>query len=446
MEINASTVVRFHRLLIRKGREGIYYVTRWGGKSQFATREQGIEAIRALKAGQSVGEVEKALAPSGKTLSINPLLQSLLRADLIRSINGLTVSKAKFAPFTMVKFLFRFHVLPRCLAVVPRWPIPIQRHALYVVTCLGSLRPLKRRAQTAEENIRTTALEVPKSFRNSYLHHLLWNIADTDTVFTSSPSRARHWLDRRVQWAGRENIDRARSLRKGVICAGFHFSASRFVAPLLMSRGLAVNMTATPSPNVDLAKSIRWHDEFCSIDSRGGKFRQIPNVDIASVKELLAALARNEVVLTYPDMHTINPNSDEETRKRCAFFGVVTAGFEPPTITASIGGSDARMNEWAGWLAAQSGAPVLPVVLLRVAVGQFLMCIEPPIMTPIEGTRSELADAINSELFRALDRYIQAHPSQWFGWHRFHFQRVSPDPGRGALLSETYLHSGYTHD
>ena len=424
MEINASTVVRFHRLVIRKRRGGVYYVTRWGGKSQLATREEGIAAIRALKSGQSAGEVEKALAPGGKTVSIDPLLQALLRADLIQTLNGSPVSKPEFHPFAIARFLFRFHVLPHCVAAIRRCPIPMQRWARYAMACLGDWRPLKRRARTAEENIRTTALEAPKRFQTSYLHHLLWNIADTDTMFASPPAQARHWLDRRVQWMGLENVERARSLQKGVICVGFHFSASRLVAPLLVSRGIDINLTATPSPSVDLAESNRWHHEFRSVDPAGGKFRQIPNVDLMSVKELLAALARNESVLTFPDMHTINPNSDEETRKRCAFFGVVSGGFQPPTITASIGGSNARMNEWAGWLAAQSGAPVLPVALLRVASGQFLMHIEPPIVTPTEGDRSDRANFVNTELFRVLDHYIRAYPSQWFGWHRFHFQRV----------------------
>jgi lauroyl/myristoyl acyltransferase len=423
-DINASTIIRLHRLLIRPGRGGIYYVRRFGGKSQIATREGGIAAIRALESGQSVGEVEKSLAPSGRTISIQPLLQALLSADLIQTINGLSVSKSEFDPVAIGRFLFRFYVFPYCLAAIRRCPIILQRWATYAVTYIGDWRPLRRRAQTAEENIRSTAIEVPKRFNAQYLNQLLWNIADTDTVFAGSPRQARQWLDQHVQWEGLENVELARSLHKGVICAGFHFSASRLVAPLLVSRGVDVNLTATPSPSVDLAASTRWHKEFRSVYPPGGEFRQIPNVDLTSVKELLAALARNEAVVTFPDMHTINPNSDEETRKRCAFFGVVNAGFQPPTITTSIGGTDARMNEWAGWLSAQSSAPVLPVALLRMASGQFLMKVEPPIMVPTEGDRLERANSVNSELFRVLDRYIRAHPSQWFGWHRFHFQRV----------------------
>src|ERR1700730_10967156 len=95
-DMNASTIVHLHRLLIRPGAGGIYYVRRFGGKSQLATREGGIAAIRALESGQSVGEVEKSLAPSGRTISIQPLLQALLSADMVRTINGLSVSKSEF--------------------------------------------------------------------------------------------------------------------------------------------------------------------------------------------------------------------------------------------------------------------------------------------------------------------------------------------------------------
>src|SRR6185437_8812396 len=425
MKINADTVVTFHRLFIRTGHGGEYYVAGGGGKSRFATREKGIAAIRALESGQTVGEVEQTISPGGKAISIRPLLQSLANADLIRTLNGLSVSKSRFDPITVAKFLFRFHVLPYCLAVVRKCPIQLQRWGRYAVASIGYRRSLNQRAETAEKNIRTTSLKVPTRFKNNYLHHLLWNIADTDTVFEAQPAQARAWCDRFVHCESWNNVEKALSLKKGVICAGLHFSVSRLVAPLLLSRGLDINLTATPSPNVDLSESGRWHDEFRAIDPPGGKFRQISNVDFASVKQLIAALARNEGVLTFPDMHTIDPNSDEETRKRCAFFGVANAGFKPPVIKASIGGAEARMNEWAGWLAVQSGAPVLPIALIRRSNENFVLKIEPPIMVPAAGSRSDQADAVNSELFRVLDSYIHQYPAQWFGWHRFHYQRVA---------------------
>src|SRR3954447_10078697 len=112
MEIDTNTIIGFHRLLIRKGRGGVYYVTRWGGRSQIATREGGIAAIRALKSGQSVGVVEKTLAPQGKTISLHRLLEALSSADLIQTMNGLSVSRPAFHPFSFVKSLFRSYVLP----------------------------------------------------------------------------------------------------------------------------------------------------------------------------------------------------------------------------------------------------------------------------------------------------------------------------------------------
>lgn len=425
MGIDAATVVRFHRLLIRRGQGGVYYVTRWGGKSQIATRERGIAAIRALEAGHSVGQVEHSLAQEGKKTSIHPLLQAALSAGLIEAINGSSISNSEFNPLTSARFWFRHSVLSHCRSAIRRFPILMQRWAVFGVTCVADRRPLMRRARTAEANMRGTALHAQNGFRTSYLYHLLWNIADTETVFASPSREARGWLDQHVEWTGLENLERARSLEKGVICAGFHFSASRLVAALLLSRGLDLSLTATPSPNVDLEESIRWHREFCSIELEGVKFRQIANVDLPSVQELLAALARNEVVLTFPDMHTINPNSDEQTRKRCNFFGVVRAGFQPPTITVPVAGCNVKMNEWAGWLAAQSSAPVVPVMLLRVSNGRFLMNFESPIMAPNGTERSDRATFVNTELFRVLDRYICAYPSQWFGWHRFHLQRVA---------------------
>ena len=422
--MSANTVVRFHRLLIVEGASGIYYVMRWGGKSQLATRKQGLAAIWALKAGQSVGEVQRALAPPGKTISIHRLLEALLSAGLIRSIDGVPVSGGKWHLFATARCLFRIHVVPHCLALICKCPIPAQRWARCALASVRDFRSLRRRAHTADENILSSNLAVPKCFRSGYLYHLVWNIADTETIFASRPAQAKEWLDEHVDWTGQENLDFARSFGRGLICAGFHFSATRLVAPLLVSRGLPLNLTATSSPTVCPVEACRWHEEFCSVSCPDARFKHIYSVDFSSVKGLLAALARNEAVLTFPDMHTINPNSDEVTRQRCAFFGITARGFKPPTVTADVAGVNARMNEFVGWLAAQSGSPVVPVILLRTSGGKFLMIIERPIIVPTNADRPERADMVNGELFRVLDRYIRAYPSQWFGWHRFHLQRT----------------------
>jgi lauroyl/myristoyl acyltransferase len=425
MEIKASSVIGLHRLLIRRGRAGTYYVTRWGGRSQIATREAGITAIQGLKSRQSVEEIEKSLARNSNRPSLQPLLQALLNANLVRTIDGVAVSRPDFHPANFAKSLCRLYLLPGCFRLMKLLPARIHRWGLYAVTCLNSHRSLGLRASTAEANARTTSLQVPKHFRRQYLHHLLLNIADTEAVFTARPMEARRWLEQATVWHGFENIEKARSLGKGLILAGFHLSASRLLAPLLLSRGLNVHMTATPSPSVDIAESIRWHRDFCSVDPDAGEFHQIPQISPKVVKDLFGALSRNDVVLTFPDMHTINPNSDEATRMRCAFFGVASSPFKAPTIRIELAGVEARMNEWAGWLAAQSGSPVVPVVLVRAKSGRFVLTVSPPIVCPCSDDPAMRGAAVNRDLFQTLDRYVRAYPSQWFGWHRFHLQRVT---------------------
>jgi lauroyl/myristoyl acyltransferase len=424
MEITPSTVVRFHPLFIRKGSAGIYYVTRWGGKSRVATRSEGIAAIRALRSGHPTGEVQKSIDPDARGLSLQPLLQALMTANLIRTVDGLPVSQREFNLFTFLKSLFRFYLLPHYFAAIRSCPVAMRRWCIGMITALSAYHSLSRRAAIAEQNVRNTALTVSRRFHAQYFFHLLWNIADTDAIFGSPTAEARRWLDRHVQWKGLENLEKAGSLGVGVICAGFHFTASRLVAPLLLSRGYNVHLTATSSPSVDVADSERWHNEIQSLDPQAGRFRQILQVNLASVKELLGALSRSEVVLTFPDMHTIDPNSDEKTRERCAFFGIARGSFRAPNVTVEIAGVQARMNEWAGWLAAQSSAPVVPVMLVRAGNGRLIINIEPPIMPSITQNLADRANAVNEELFRTLDRHIRARPAQWFGWHRFHFQRV----------------------
>jgi lauroyl/myristoyl acyltransferase len=425
MIIKSSSVVCLHRLLIHKGNAGIYYVTRWGGTSQIATRDVGIAAIRALKSTKSVGQIEGSLATDGAIPSLRPLLQTLLRANLIRSVDGVATSTPDFNLMRLGKALCRLYPLPLYLALIRRLPIRIQRRCRYVATYLSSHESMQRRAATAEANIRRTSLEVAKHFKREYLHHLLLNIADSDAVFASTAIEARRWLERSTVWEGFEHIEQARSLGRGVICAGLHFTASRLVAPLLLTRGLNVYMTATPSPSVNVAESVRWHGGFRCIDPGAGEFHQIPQVALTAVKGLFRALSRNDLVLTFPDMHTINPGSDDETRKRCAFFGISSSPFQQPTISVNIAGVEARMNEWAGWLAAQSRAPVVPVALVRTGSGHFVLKFLPPIVCQASHDPVQRAADVNTKLFQVLDHYVRVYPSQWFGWHRFHLQRVT---------------------
>ena len=425
MELNSSSMIRLHHLLIRQGSAGTYYVSKLGGRSQIATRGAGVAAIYAFKQRHSLGEIEQTLAVSSRSVSLRPLVEALLSSNLVRSVDGIRVSRPDFHPINFIKSVVRHYVLPACFKLMKQLPIYPHRLSLYVVSCLNSYGSLQQRARTADTNIRTTPMPVPRHFRRKYLHNLLLNIADTDALFAATPDEAMRWLDKATVWQGFDNIKLAQSLGKGLIVAGFHLSATRLIAPLLLSRGLNVHVTATPSPSVDITETIRWHRDLRSRLYHVGQFDQIPQIQPSTLSTLLEVLTRNDVVLTFPDMHTISIGSDDATKKRCAFFGLASTIFKPPAITVDVAGVSARMNEWVGWLAAQSGSPVVPLALVRVKSGNFVMNISPPIICHGLQDSKERGRAINRELFSVLDGYVRSYPSQWFGWHRFHLQRVT---------------------
>ena len=69
--------------------------------------------------------------------------------------------------------------------------------------------------------------------------------------------------------------------------------------------------------------------------------------------------------------------------------------------------AEGSAGAWAAALARRTGATVLPAVMLRLAPGRYAACFEPP-LSP------EACAAGEHQV--ALQRQIERHPGQWFGF------------------------------
>jgi lauroyl/myristoyl acyltransferase len=78
-------------------------------------------------------------------------------------------------------------------------------------------------------------------------------------------------------------------------------------------------------------------------------------------------------------------------------------------------------------LAALSGAPILPVFTHRLGFLEYEAVVAPPIRLARRATEQE-RDAAAAEMMRAMERFVRAHPTQWF-----HFASdgpIAPAEGR----------------
>lgn len=84
-------------------------------------------------------------------------------------------------------------------------------------------------------------------------------------------------------------------------------------------------------------------------------------------------------------------------------------------------GERARAPEGPLVLASLSGAPILPVFTHRLGFLEYEAVVTPPIDLPRRPTEAQ-RDAAAAEMMGAMERFVRAHPTQWF-----HF--VEPEEG-----------------
>lgn len=70
-------------------------------------------------------------------------------------------------------------------------------------------------------------------------------------------------------------------------------------------------------------------------------------------------------------------------------------------------------------LAGLTGAPVLPMFVVREKNGVFRVVIEPPIALDPKQSSDERCVAAATEFFRRLEPYVRKHPEQWRGWSKW---------------------------
>ncbi len=77
------------------------------------------------------------------------------------------------------------------------------------------------------------------------------------------------------------------------------------------------------------------------------------------------------------------------------------------TVTIATGAPD---------LAYATGAPVLPVFVVRDETGAFVVTVEPPLKIAAGASRRESSERVVRQYLERLAHYVARHPGQWLGW------------------------------
>lgn len=175
-----------------------------------------------------------------------------------------------------------------------------------------------------------------------------------------------------------EFVEQAWRAGKGVVAVTAHLGNWEIGGAALAGMGCPMNVVALRQPSKKLNDFFQKHR----------RRRGMTVVPLgSSVKRLVAALRRNEFVALLGD------RDYSEHRDFSSLCGMPTC-----------------LPHGAAWLAAKTGAVILPGFVLREEDDTFLMKLFPPIV-PVPGMTQ---DEIQRKIGEALEDAISAYPHQWF--------------------------------
>lgn len=201
------------------------------------------------------------------------------------------------------------------------------------------------------------------------------NIAE----FGRFSSLTRSELMRTVRFEGRENLDRALSLGKGVLLLTAHFGNWELLGAALAACGYKVNAIVR---ELRVKRLDRLVNELRSAAGFRPLYRE------RGLKSALLSLKRNQILALLADIDTKSE-------------GVFVDFFGRPAYTPA----------GPALISMKTGAPIIPAFIVREGKGHRVFIGEP--IRPTGDVRSD-----TQRLTEVVEGFIRRHPHQWIWMHR----------------------------
>ena len=192
----------------------------------------------------------------------------------------------------------------------------------------------------------------------------------------------------RLEVEGLANFERVRNNKKGTLLLLSHFGNWELMGLLTKGLGSQVMVIAKP------VRKNKWVDRMIT-DIRESSGLEVVPSEKAS-RKILQALSQNRMVGILIDQRA----------KRSEGIMADFFGRKAPTTPA------------LAVLGMRTGAPVLPLYLLRNGIGKYRLVIKEPLeLTQTGDVKNDVV--ANTELInRSLEGMIRQYPDQWFWVHR----------------------------
>jgi KDO2-lipid IV(A) lauroyltransferase len=199
-----------------------------------------------------------------------------------------------------------------------------------------------------------------------------------------------------IQVEGREYLEAAISQGRGVVIFSAHLGNFGLGMMRLVRLGYPVNVVVRNPRLEPLAR-------FLGQISQGFGLTFIPDrPPLACAHRCLEALRRKELLFLLIDLNVGKGGIYVD------FFGKLVPTFKGPAV-----------------LALRTGAPILPMFVVKDDAGRHKLIIEPELEYQTSGDRRQDVYDLTVRFSKVAESYVRAHPEQWFWLHR-RFRKAKP--------------------
>ena len=202
--------------------------------------------------------------------------------------------------------------------------------------------------------------------------------------FFRTPKITSQYIKEHIKIEGRENLDQALRLGKGVLLLSAHLGNWELGAAVLSMLGYKINIVAWTHKNKLVSRFF--------VRQRQGKGIKIIPLG-AGIRKVFAALKINELVAVLADVDYLNPQAGIRVR----FFG-----------------RDAIMPKGPAAFALKVACPVVPIFVLREKRDTFRLILRKAIMYNATGNREQDLIGLTEKISRTMESHIGLYPEQWF--------------------------------
>jgi len=226
--------------------------------------------------------------------------------------------------------------------------------------------------------------EIERICRNSFK-----NIGKDMLEISSCFNFEEAYLKTLVKLEGKEHLDDALRRGNGAIALTAHLGNFPLMNVRLVNEGYPLSLVARDPENPRLAKMITSYRDAVGIESIPDKPR------MTCVSKSLKALKKNRILLLQIDQNA------PATECWVDFFGYLVPTFKGPVI-----------------FSLRTGAPILPMFIIRNPDSLHKIIIHPPFQVSITGNAEQDITLNIAGLTKVVEATIREYPEQWWWIHR----------------------------